>query len=273
MSTRTRRTNLIAYVCLLAFIIVATYAAKGCGKSYKPLGGVGESGLPAAGESAKTAERTLREGLTRIHNAAAILEAGNDGEQAKHIAVILATTADLRAVEANLGTIQATVTTEAKQYAALVKANTQAETRIKELETTKGSAALLRWLMAGGGIIGLAVAAISFGWLRSMPGVTTGLTMFALCAAGAIILQYAVYIGIVAGAIIVGYLVWEAYRQAKTNVQLVKTGELIKADPDGFAPKAREIQDKYTRSIVDWVQAQYGKVKRDIPKAFSEGNQ
>jgi hypothetical protein len=77
----------------------------------------------------------------------------------------------------------------------------------------------------------------------------------------------------VAGIIIVGYLVWEAYRQAKTNVQLVKTGELIKADPDGFAPKAREIQDKYTKSIVDWVQAQYGKVKRDIPKAFSEGNQ
>jgi hypothetical protein len=260
-------------VCLLAFIIVATYAAKGCGRTYKPLGGVGESGLPAAGATAKTAAETLREGLNRIQNAAAILEAGGKDDQAKHIAVILATVADLRAVEADLGTIQATVITEAKQYAALAKANTKAETRIKELETTKGSAAIMRGLLAYLGAFGILLGAVAFGWFRSMPGLVAGVSLFAMCAIGSIVLQYAVYVAIASGVVAVVAVVYVLWRNAKTQTQLVRTGEVIKRDPDDFATKANEIQDKYTKSIVDWVQAQYGKVKRDIPKAFSEGQQ
>ena len=252
-------------------ILLAALMVTGCGGKYKPLGAAGESGLTAATTTANNAANKLREGLNRINNAAAKLEAVAADEQAVQVSVIQATTLELREIESMIGSIEATTKTADKQYATLAKNLKTAETKIAELESTKGSAAILRGLLAYLGAFGILVAAVTFGWLRSMPGLVTGLTLFALCAIGAIVLQYAVYVAIVAGLIVTGYVIYEFFRQGKTNVQLVRTGEAIKANPKGFAAKAREIQDTYTKQVVDFVQAQHGKIIRKTVKAKRKG--
>jgi hypothetical protein len=167
----------------------------------------------------------------------------------------------LKGATKTLETASGQIESGLQQAAALSLDLDVANRRIKELEQDQDT--LLSRLLAATAFLGLMVAIVSAVWLRSWDGALLGLSVFAGCLIGQVVLQYRLLIALCAGVAVVVYVAWRVIVERKASSQIVQTVEAIKGQVPDFKTIANAIQTSpQTRRIVDRIK---GAVKKHSP--------